>query len=230
MANSWMQTPQGYEIVTDPAPTRAVMTDFWQVVFTPSFLPRLLHVFFASWTAGAALMLSVSAWYLLKKRHLELAKSNFRLAPAVLHPVLAISNVVRLRGQPGDRGDPPAAAQAGLDGGPLAGHVVRAAVPRRLGGRGDPDDARGLDPVPAQRPRLPQPAGLRPGPQRLPSGPPDPADQPAVPGLSPDVHAGLAVRARSACWAGCSVPRGQEARRGSSTTRSGMRAGSCGCS
>ena len=26
MANSWMQTPQGYEVVSDPAPARAVMT------------------------------------------------------------------------------------------------------------------------------------------------------------------------------------------------------------
>ncbi len=80
MANSWMQTPQGYEIVTDPAPTRAVMTDFWQVVWTPSFPSRLIHIFFASWTAGAALMMSVSAWYLLKKRHLELAKANMKVA------------------------------------------------------------------------------------------------------------------------------------------------------
>jgi cytochrome bd ubiquinol oxidase subunit I len=80
MANSWMQTPQGYEVVTDPAPTRAVMTDFGQVVFTPSFIPRILHVFFASWTAGAALMASVSAWYVLKKRHLDLAKANFSVA------------------------------------------------------------------------------------------------------------------------------------------------------
>src|SRR6187431_337132 len=76
MANSWMQTPQGYEVVNN----RAVMTDFWQVVFTPSFIPRLLHVWVASWTVGAALMLSVSAWYLLKKRHVELAKSNMRVA------------------------------------------------------------------------------------------------------------------------------------------------------
>src|SRR4029079_9067046 len=80
MANSWMQTPQGYEIVTDPAPTRAVMTDFWQVVFTPSFIPRILHVFMASWTVGAALMASVSAWYILKKKHVGLAKANFGVA------------------------------------------------------------------------------------------------------------------------------------------------------
>ncbi|HEY4753509.1 MAG TPA: cytochrome ubiquinol oxidase subunit I, partial [Candidatus Limnocylindrales bacterium] len=82
MANSWMQTPQGYSIATNPAPTRAVMTNFWEVVFTPSFVPRLLHVFLASWTAGAALMMSVSAWYVLKKRHLELARMNLKVALA----------------------------------------------------------------------------------------------------------------------------------------------------
>ena len=67
MANSWMQTPAGFEIQEAPLPTRAVMTDFWEVVFTPSFMPRILHVFFASWTAGAALVASVGAWYILKK-------------------------------------------------------------------------------------------------------------------------------------------------------------------
>jgi cytochrome d ubiquinol oxidase subunit I len=82
MANSWMQTPQGFTIVTDPAPARAVMTDFMQVVFTPSFMPRIMHVFAASGTVGAALMLSVSAWYLLKKRHVELAKMNLKVALA----------------------------------------------------------------------------------------------------------------------------------------------------
>ncbi len=80
MANSWMQTPAGYSIAQDPAPARAVMTDVWQVLFTPSFVPRLMHVFFASWMAGAALMMSVSAWYILKKRHLELAMANMKIA------------------------------------------------------------------------------------------------------------------------------------------------------
>jgi cytochrome d ubiquinol oxidase subunit I len=92
MANSWMQTPQGYTIATDPAPTRAVMTDFWDVVFTPSFMPRLLHVFAASWTAGAALLLSVGSWYVLRNRHVELAKSNIKLAlPAFI--LFACANV-----------------------------------------------------------------------------------------------------------------------------------------
>src|SRR4029450_7541586 len=76
MANSWMQTPQGCVIENG----RAVMTSFSEVVFAPSFIPRLLHVFAASWTVGAALMCSVSVWYLLKKRHVELAKANMRAA------------------------------------------------------------------------------------------------------------------------------------------------------
>jgi cytochrome bd ubiquinol oxidase subunit I len=82
MANSWMQTPAGYTVQALPAPARAYMTSFMQVVFTPSFIPHILHVWFASWTAGSALMLSVSAWYLLKKRHIELAKANMRVALA----------------------------------------------------------------------------------------------------------------------------------------------------
>ena len=155
MANSWMQTPQGYEIVNDPAPARAVMTDFWQVVFTPSFIPRLLHVCVASWTVGAALMLSVSAWYLLKKRHVELAKSNFRLALPVLHP---------LRDRRTSSSSAPTMAievthnqplKLGLDGGPLAEPIVRAAVRRRAGSTtATQTTTRDLDPVPAQLPRL----------------------------------------------------------------------------
>ena len=47
-----MQTPAGYTVQALPLPARAYMTDFWQVVFTPSFLPRILHVWVASWTAG----------------------------------------------------------------------------------------------------------------------------------------------------------------------------------
>src|SRR6476661_3955599 len=80
MANSWMQTPAGYTIAETPAPARAVMTDFWTVINTPSFIPRLMHVFAAAGTAGSALMVSVSAWYVLRKRNVDLAKANMKLA------------------------------------------------------------------------------------------------------------------------------------------------------
>ncbi len=93
MANSWMQTPAGYTIADTPAPARAVMTSFTDVVFTSSFLPRLMHVFVASWTVGSALMLSVSAFYILRKRHVELAISNFKLA-LPFFAIFAVWNVV----------------------------------------------------------------------------------------------------------------------------------------
>jgi cytochrome d ubiquinol oxidase subunit I len=93
MANSWMQTPAGYTVQALPFPPRAYMTEFWQVVFTPSFIPRLMHVWAASWTAGSALMLSVSAWYILKKRDVDMAKSNFKVA-LPFFAVFSVLNVV----------------------------------------------------------------------------------------------------------------------------------------
>ena len=72
---------------------QAFMTNFGSVVNTPSFLPRLLHTWVASWIIGSALVLSVSAWYLLKNRHQEFAKRNFSTAIKVF-TVLAILQVV----------------------------------------------------------------------------------------------------------------------------------------
>jgi cytochrome d ubiquinol oxidase subunit I len=93
MANSWMQTPAGYTIEATPYPPRAVMTSFPEVVFTPSFLPRIFHVTVASWMVGAALMLSVAAWYILKNRHNDMAKAMFKVA-LPLFAVLSILQVL----------------------------------------------------------------------------------------------------------------------------------------
>jgi cytochrome d ubiquinol oxidase subunit I len=92
MANSWMQTPAGYTIATSPEPVRAVMTSFAEVVFTPSFIPRLLHTWVASWMMGAALVLSVSAWYLLKKRHTNFAQAAIKTAL----PVFVVFSILQL--------------------------------------------------------------------------------------------------------------------------------------
>ncbi|HRX02548.1 MAG: cytochrome ubiquinol oxidase subunit I [Anaerolineae bacterium] len=80
MANSWMQTPAGYEILPTQWGMQAFMTSFSAIVFTPSFIPRILHVWTSAWMVGAALMLSVSAFYVLRKRHLDVATANFKLA------------------------------------------------------------------------------------------------------------------------------------------------------
>src|SRR5690348_7442650 len=62
------------------------------VVFTPSFGARIFHVFVSAWMVGSSLVLSVSAWHLLRKRHEELAKSAIRVAL----PVFAVLAFVQV--------------------------------------------------------------------------------------------------------------------------------------
>lgn len=83
VANSWMQTPAGYTIVTRNGVERAEITDFWQLVFNPSSMDRLFHTLCGAWQAGAFLVVSVSAWYLLKKRHLDFARASLRVGLTV---------------------------------------------------------------------------------------------------------------------------------------------------
>ena len=92
MANSWMQTPAGYALQESSVGTIAVMTSFMEVMFTPSFVVRLMHVWVASWMVGASLMLSVSAWYLLKKKHIDMAQAGFKVAL----PIFVVLSIVQV--------------------------------------------------------------------------------------------------------------------------------------
>lgn len=80
VANSWQQTPAGFHIVGEGMNARAEVTDFWAMVFNPSSVDRMTHVWLGSFLAGACLVLSVNAYYILKKRHLQIAKPAFKIA------------------------------------------------------------------------------------------------------------------------------------------------------
>jgi cytochrome d ubiquinol oxidase subunit I len=80
VANSWQQTPAGHHIVSDGLSTRAEIVDFWAMVFNPSSVERLLHVVSGCWLAGAFFVISVSAYYILKKRHMDFAKTSMQIA------------------------------------------------------------------------------------------------------------------------------------------------------
>lgn len=80
IANSWMQTPAGHLIVESGGFTHAIIGDFWQVLLNPSSLDRIAHVILGCWLAGAFLVLSVSAYYLLRKRHIEFAQKSLKVA------------------------------------------------------------------------------------------------------------------------------------------------------
>lgn len=79
VANSWQQTPSGYHIVGEGLNARAEVTDFWEMVFNPSSMERLSHVLSGAWLAGAFLVISVSAYYIIKKRHVELSQKSLKI-------------------------------------------------------------------------------------------------------------------------------------------------------
>lgn len=83
VANSWQQTPAGHHIVGMGTAMRAEIVDFWEMVLNPSSLDRVWHVFMGCWQAGAFFVISVSAWYLLRKRHHEFARVSMKIALVV---------------------------------------------------------------------------------------------------------------------------------------------------
>ena len=61
---------------------RAVIDSFSEAILNPSTLNRLSHTILACWVTGACLVIAVSAWYLLRDRHVEFAKGSMRIGLA----------------------------------------------------------------------------------------------------------------------------------------------------
>lgn len=80
VANSWQQTPAGFKIAGEGINARAEITDFWAMVFNPSSVERLLHVWFGAFLAGSFLVLSVHSYYLIKNRFEDLSKVAIKIA------------------------------------------------------------------------------------------------------------------------------------------------------
>lgn len=60
--NSWMQTPTGYRIEDGVM----IASDWWQVIFNPSFPYRLAHMLVASMLTASFLIAGISAWRLMR--------------------------------------------------------------------------------------------------------------------------------------------------------------------
>lgn len=83
VANSWQQTPAGYHVVGEGLEARAEITDFWAMVFNPSSVDRVMHVWIGAFLAGSFLVISIASYYILKNRHLEFAKKAFGIGLTV---------------------------------------------------------------------------------------------------------------------------------------------------
>jgi cytochrome d ubiquinol oxidase subunit I len=81
VANAWMQYPIGMEF--NPESVRNEMTDFWAVAFSPVAYNKFLHTTFSCWAVGAAFVVAISGWYLLKKRHADFAVKSMLIGSIV---------------------------------------------------------------------------------------------------------------------------------------------------
>jgi cytochrome d ubiquinol oxidase subunit I len=90
-ANSWMQTPQGYTI---GANGRFIPTDWFAIIFNPSFPYRFVHMVIAAYLAVAFAVGAVSAYHLLKNNHNPVARLTFSMAmwmAAIVTPIQMIA-------------------------------------------------------------------------------------------------------------------------------------------
>ncbi|WP_297062259.1 cytochrome ubiquinol oxidase subunit I, partial [Thermococcus sp.] len=92
IANSWQQTPTAYIIKDTPLGPRAELTNFMKAVFNPLLVSQYTHTINSAILTGAYLVAAVGAYYLLKKRHVQVARS----AVAIGVVVLAISSIIQL--------------------------------------------------------------------------------------------------------------------------------------
>jgi cytochrome d ubiquinol oxidase subunit I len=78
VANAWMQYPAG--MTFNPDTVRNEMADFWAVALSPVAINKFLHTVLSGWIVGGAVVVGISCWYLLKKKHVEFALASIKVA------------------------------------------------------------------------------------------------------------------------------------------------------
>ena len=80
-ANSWMQYPTGFARTADGG---LIATDWWQVVFSPSFPERFMHMTLAAYLTTALVVGAASAWRLLRRSDEPESQMSLRMAIGML--------------------------------------------------------------------------------------------------------------------------------------------------
>ena len=80
IANGWMQNPVGAEF--NPMTMRMEMTDFFAVLFNEVAQAKFVHTVSAGYVTASVFVIGVSAWYLLRERHVELARRSITVGAA----------------------------------------------------------------------------------------------------------------------------------------------------
>jgi cytochrome d ubiquinol oxidase subunit I len=88
-SNSWMQTPQGFEIVDG----RVMPLDWLAIVFNPSFPFRLAHMAIAAFVATSFFVGASAAWHLLRGNNTAPVRKMFSMAlwmALIVAPIQAV--------------------------------------------------------------------------------------------------------------------------------------------
>ena len=78
VANGWMQYPAGMTFNPDTA--RFEMQNIMEVIFSPVAVAKFTHTTSSSFVVGSLFVIAVSCYYLLKGRHLDMAKKSIIVA------------------------------------------------------------------------------------------------------------------------------------------------------
>lgn len=80
VANGWMQNPIGAAF--NPETMRMEVSSFRDVLFNPVAQAKFVHTVSAGYVIASVFVLGVSAWYLLKGKHIGVAKRSMTVAAA----------------------------------------------------------------------------------------------------------------------------------------------------
>jgi cytochrome d ubiquinol oxidase subunit I len=75
-ANSWMQSPAGYEVVQG----KLMVTSFHEAIFNPSLTSHLGHMLLASYQTAAFAVAGISAYFILKGKNIAFYRRSLGLA------------------------------------------------------------------------------------------------------------------------------------------------------
>lgn len=89
-SNSWMHTPQGFEIIND----QVVPVDWVAVILNPSFPYRLVHMTLAAFLATALMVAGSAGWHFLKGNDSPAVRRMFSMALWMLLAVAPLQAVV----------------------------------------------------------------------------------------------------------------------------------------
>ena len=78
VANGWMQNPVG--MAFNPETVRFEMQNFWEVLFSPVAIAKFTHTTSSSFLVAVMFVIAISSYYLLKRRHVEMAKRSILVA------------------------------------------------------------------------------------------------------------------------------------------------------